>query len=100
MGLENPDAEDFENLKGLLKISANVTGPSDNAQKLEPHVGPEPDKMKMFMSPSIKRTFNQLTISIIEAHDMPEYGTWSASLECYFKVSYGGGNPIKTDVHN
>ena len=58
VGLENPDAEDFENMKGLLKISANVIGPKDNAQKLEPHVGPEPDKMKMFMSPSIKRTFN------------------------------------------
>ncbi len=24
IGLENPDAEDFENMKGLLKISANV----------------------------------------------------------------------------
>ena len=58
VGLENPDAEDFENMKGLLKISANVIGPKDNAQKLEPLVGPEPDKMKMFMSPSIKRTFN------------------------------------------
>ena len=67
VGLDNPDAEDFENMKGLLKISANVTGPNDNAQKLEPHVGPEPEKMKMFMSPSIKRTFYQLVISIIEA---------------------------------
>ena len=100
VGLENPDAEDFENMKGLLMISANVTGPKDNAQKLEVQTGPEPEKMNMFMSPSIKRTFNQLTISIIEGHNLPEYGTFSASLECYFKVFYGGGNPVKTDVHN
>lgn len=41
--------------------------------------------MKMFMSPSIKRTFNQLTISVIEARDLPTYSNWisSASLECY-----------------
>lgn len=31
---------------------------------------------------------------------MPEYGIWSASLEAYFKVKYGGGNPVKTSVHN
>lgn len=57
LGLDNPDAEDFENMKGLLKISANVTGPKDNAQKLEAATGPEPAAMNMFMSPSIKRTF-------------------------------------------
>ena len=67
VGLDNPDAEDFENMKGLLKISANCTGPNDNAQKLEMAVGPEPPKMKMYMSPSIKRTFYELTISIIQA---------------------------------
>lgn len=100
VGLENPDSEDFENMKGLLKISANVTGPGDNAQKLEQHVGPEPTQMKMFMSPSIKRTFNQLTITIIEAHDLPEYGTWSKSLEMYFKILYGGGNAVRTDIHD
>ena len=57
--------------------------------------------MKMFMSPSIKRTFNQLTISVIEARDLPTYGNWlsSASLECYMYTEYGGGNPLKTDVH-
>ena len=58
VGLENPDVEDFENMKGLMKISVNVTGPKDNAQRLESATGPEPDKMKMFMSPSIKRTFH------------------------------------------
>ena len=100
VGLDNPDAEDFENMKGLLKISANCTGPNDNAQKLEMAVGPEPPKMKMYMSPSIKRTFYELTISIIQAEQMPEYGIWSASLEAYFKVKYGGGNPVKTSVHN
>jgi len=100
VALENQDAEDFENIKGLLKISANCTGPKDNAQKLEPASGPEPVKMKMFMSSNIKRTFNQLTISIIEAHDLPEFGTWSKSLECFFRVNYGGGNPLKTDVQN
>lgn len=100
VALENPDAEDFENMKGLLKISANCVGPNDNAQKLEPAFGPEPAKMKMFMSSNIKRTFNQLTISVIEAIDLPEFGVWSQSLESYFKVHYGGGNPIKTDVHN
>ena len=31
---------------------------------------------------------------------MPEYGIFSASLEAYFKVKYGGGNPVKTNVHN
>ena len=97
-GLENPDSEDFENMKGLLKLSANVTGPKDNAQKLEQHVGPEPAEMKMLMSPSIKRTFNQLTITIIEAHDLPEYGTWSKSLEMYFKIKYGGGNAVRTEI--
>ena len=102
MALDNPDSEDFENMKGLLKLSANITGPNDNAVKLEPHIGPEPTKMNMFMSPSIKRTFNQLTISFIEAHDLPEFGGWaySASLECYLKVVYCGGNPLKTDNHN
>ena len=89
-------------MKGLLKISANVTGPGDNAQKLESHMGPEPEKMKMFMSPSIKRTYFQLTVSIIEGHDLPEYGGVfsGASLEAYFKASYGGGNPLKTKVRN
>ena len=57
VGLDNPDAEDFENMKGLLKVSLNVTGPKDNAQKLEAQLGPEPSQMKMLMSPSIKRTF-------------------------------------------
>lgn len=66
VALDNPDCEDYENMKGLLKISANVTGPGDNAQKLEPHVGAEPEKMNMFMSPSIKRTYHQLVITIIE----------------------------------
>ena len=102
LGLDNPDAEDFENMKGLVQISANVTGPGDNAQKLEAHFGPEPEKMKMFLSPSIKRTFYQLTISIIEGRNLPEFGSMfqTASLECYFKVKYGGGNPIKTEVKN
>ena len=56
----------------------------------------------MFMSPSIKRTFHQLTISVIEAHNLPEFGGFmqNASLECYFKLRYGGGNALKTDVHN
>lgn len=87
-------------MKGLLKISANAIGPKDNAQKLEIATGPEPAKMKMFMSSNIKRTFNQLTISVIEARDLPEFGMFSQSLESYFKVHYGGGNPIKTDVVN
>lgn len=102
MALDNPDAEDFENMKGLMKISANVTGPNDNAQKLESHMGPEPETMKMFMSPSIKRTYFQLTISIIEGHDLPEFGDFMtrASLEAYFKASYGGGNPLKSKVKN
>jgi len=51
LGLDNPDAEDFENMKGLLKISASVTGPNDNAVKLESQMGAEPAEMKMFMSP-------------------------------------------------
>ena len=100
VGLDNPDSEDYEVMKGLLKISANCTGPKDNAQKLELDMGPEPAKMKMFMSPSIKRTFYELTISIIEAHDLPEFGgtfgIGEASIQAYFKVSYGGGNPLKT----
>ena len=104
VALDNPDAEDFENMKGLLKVSANVTGPKDNAQKLEASVGPEPDKMKMYMSPSIKRTFYQLTISIIEGQNLPVFGTTlgfgEASLEAYFKCQYGGGTAMKTDVHN
>ena len=101
-GLENPDAEDFEVLKGLLKVSLNVTGPSDNAQKLEMQTGPEPGEMKMLMSPSIKRTFNQLTISIIEAQDLPVFSNFLSadSIECYFKVKYSGGNPMKTEVRN
>lgn len=100
VGLENPDAEDFENMKGLIKISANCTGPNDNAQKLEMAVGPEPAKLKMYMSPSIKRTFYELTISIIQAEQMPEYGIWSPTLEAFFKLKYGGGNPVKTNTHN
>ena len=36
MGLENPDSADFENMKGLLKVSASVIGPNDNAKKMEP----------------------------------------------------------------
>ena len=100
VALENQDAEDFENMKGLLKISANVTGPKDNSLKLEPSFGPEPATMKMFMSSNIKRTFNQLTISMVEAQNLPEYGSWSASLECYFKVNYGSGNPLRTEVVN
>ena len=102
VALDNPDAEDFENMKGLLKISANCTGPKDNAQKLEPHVGPEPAELKMFMSPSIKRTYYQLTISILEGHNLPEYGGMftSASLEAYFKLKYMGGNSLKTKVRN
>ena len=89
-------------MKGLLKISANVIGPKDNAHKLEMQVGAEPEQIKMFMSPSIKRTFHQLTISVIEAHNLPEFGGFmqNASLECYFKLRYGGGNALKTDVHN
>ena len=65
-------------------------------------MGPEPEKMKMYMSPSIKRTFYELTISIIEAHDLPEFGNLfsKASIEAYFKVKYGGGNPVKTNTHN
>ena len=57
--------------------------------------------MKMYMSPSIKRTFNQLSISVIEARDLPTFSNWisSASLECYMQIVYGGGNPLKTDVH-
>ena len=99
IGLDNPDSEDYEVMKGLLKISANCTGPKDNAQKLELDSGPEPDVMKMYMSPSIKRTFYELTISIIEAHDLPEFGNLfsKASIEAYFKVKYGGGNAIKTE---
>lgn len=31
MALDNPDSEDFDNMKGLLKLSANATGPKDNA---------------------------------------------------------------------
>lgn len=100
IGLDNPDSEDFENMKGLLKLSANVTGPNDNAQKLEMDYGPEPAKMKMFMSPSIKRTFYELTISIIQAEQMPEFGIFSKSLEAFFVVKYGGGNPVKTNTHN
>ena len=90
-------------MKGLLKISANVTGPKDNAQKLEPHVGPEPEKMNMFMSPQIKRTYYQLTISVLEGQNLPMYGGGaftSDSLEAYFKANYGGGNALKTNVRN
>ena len=56
----------------------------------------------MFMSSNLKRTFHELRISILEAHDLPDFGGFlqTASLECYFKVHYGGGNSLKTDVQN
>ena len=97
IALENPDAEDFENMKGLLKISGSVLGPNDNAMRLESHYGPEPAIMKMLMSSNIKRTFTQLKISVIEVTDLPSYGIYEDSIEPYFKVHYGGGNPIRTD---
>ena len=31
MALDNPDSDDFDSMKGLLKLSVNATGPKDNS---------------------------------------------------------------------
>ena len=50
------------------------------------------------MSASSKRTFNQVKIRIIEGRDMPTFGVFSKTLECYVQMTYGGGKPIRTEV--
>ena len=46
-------------------MSMSVTGPNDNAVKLDDWKGPEPPEMKMLMTAMAKREFYQLTIRLI-----------------------------------
>ena len=98
LALQNPDAEDASRITGMLKVSASVQGPNDEQVKLEMQSGPEPKDAKMMMSASSKRTFNQVKIRIIEGRDMPTFGVFSKTLECYVQMTYGGGKPIRTEV--
>lgn len=81
----------------MLKISVSVQGPNDEQVKLEAEAGPEPKEPKMMMSASSKRTFNQMRIRLIEGREMPVFGTFSKTLECFVRMSYGGGRPIKSE---
>ena len=65
VALNNPDSEDYGEIKGLIKMSLSCNGPKDNAIKLEDQTGPEPPQMKMLMTSSTKREFYQLTIRLI-----------------------------------
>ena len=89
VALNNQDAEDFSEIKGLLKLSLSVTGPKDNAVKLADQTGPEPPEMKMLMYAMAKREYYQLTIRLIEGRDLPTFGgvfgLGGESLECYVK---------------
>ena len=86
--LNNLDSEDFDEIKGMLKMSLSVTGPKDNAIKLDNPVGPEPSQMKMLMTAQTKRTFYQLKLRFIEGRDLPEFSSGllgGDSLEAYIK---------------
>ena len=75
----------------MLKISVCVQGPNDEQVKLEAESGPEPKDPKMMMSASSKRTFNQMKIRLIEGREMPTFGTFNKTLECFVRMTYGGG---------
>ena len=98
LALQNPDAEDASEITGMLKISASVQGPNDEQVKLDMFSGPEPKDPKMMMSASSKRTFNQMKIRLIEGREMPVFGTFSKTLECFVRMTYGGGRALKTEV--
>ena len=55
--LQNQDSEKIDQIKGLLKMSCAVTGPGDNAIKLEEFMGMEPPDMKVFQAAELKRTY-------------------------------------------
>ena len=91
--LSNTDTEDFSEIKGLIKMSICVTGPKDNAIKLDEDTGPEPPEMKMMMTSSTKRTFKQLSIKIIEGRGFP-----NKKDDVYCTCQYQGGNPLRTEM--
>ena len=82
----------------MVKISVSAQGPNDEQVKLESESGPEPKNPRMMMSASTKRTFNQMKIRIIEGRNMPVFGTFNATLECFVQMTYGPGKPIKTET--
>ena len=98
LALQNPDGEDASQITGMLRISASVQGPQDEQIKLEMFSGPEPKTAKTMMSASTKRTFNQMRIRLIEGREMPTFGTFSKTLECFVRMTYGAGRALKTEV--
>ena len=98
LALQNPDGEDASCITGMLKISVSCQGPADEQVKLDMFSGPEPKDAKMMMSASSKRTFNQMKIRLIEGREMPVFGTFSKTLECFVRMTYGGGKAVKTET--
>ena len=96
-GLSNPESEDYTRVQGMMKASISVASASDEQVRLEPQVGPDKTD-SMMMAAQLKRTFKQMKFRILEAQDLPTFGTFVKSLECYFKCQFGGGKPFKTNV--
>ena len=82
----------------MLKISVSAQGPNDEQVRLDMFSGPEPKDAKTMMSAGCKRTFNQMKIRMIEGREMPMFGTFNPTLECFVRMTYGAGRPVKTEV--
>lgn len=98
MAITNPESTEKTDIKGYLQLSIAVQGPGDNAVKLsdEPALGDS--KESILMPASIKKTYKQLSVSILEAWGLPKMDTFG-TIDAYVKLNYNG-HLYKTAVVN
>lgn len=99
VALSNPEAHDKSEIKGYLQISIAVQGPGDNAVRLEAASGlQDPSEVTVLMPASIRKDYKQLTISVIEAQNLPKMDTFG-TIDAYVKAVFNKFT-YKTQVVN
>ena len=69
VALTNPDAKDYNAIKGYIKLSIAVQGPGDSSVRLTDSVGglENSEDQEVMMPASIRKEYKQVNISIIQA---------------------------------
>jgi hypothetical protein len=99
VAITNPESVEKTEVKGYLQLSISVQGPEDNAIKLSDQVALHDTSDESILMPSsIKKEYKQLSISIVEAQDLPKMDTLG-SIDAYVQLVYND-HKYKTKVVN
>ncbi|CAG9312955.1 unnamed protein product [Blepharisma stoltei] len=97
IALCNPESEDFQTVRGHLKLGICVQAEDDEDVDLTVAEKEEAKTSEILLPPQIQHKWCQLIVRVIKAEGLPKLDDWNNTIDAYCQADYGGAK-INTSV--